>query len=84
MIEILYFARLRERLGTGGERIEPPAGVATAGDLIRHLQGRGGPWAQALGPGEPVLIAVNRELARPETPLCDGDELGLFPPVTGG
>lgn len=84
MIEILYFARLRERLGRAGERIALPTGVATAGDLVTHLQCRGGPWAISLGAGETVLIAINQEMARPETPLKDGDEVALFPPVTGG
>ena len=84
MIDILYFARLRERLGRAGERIELPAGVATAGDLVAHLRGRGGNWAGSLGEGETVLIAVNQEMARPETPVQDGDEVALFPPVTGG
>ncbi|MFY9975646.1 MAG: molybdopterin converting factor subunit 1 [Chromatiaceae bacterium] len=84
MIEILYFARLRERLGRARERIALPTGVATAGDLVAHLRGRGDPWAASLGAGEMVLIAVNQEMARPETPVKDGDEVALFPPVTGG
>lgn len=84
MIEILYFARLRERLGCPGEHIALPTGVATAGDLVVHLRGRGGAWAASLGAGETVLIAINQEMARPETPLKDGDEVALFPPVTGG
>jgi len=31
-----------------------------------------------------VLVAVNQEMARPETPIAGGDEVALFPPVTGG
>ncbi len=84
MIEILYFARLRERLGTDRERIEPPPGVVTAADLIDRLRARGAPWADALGAGERLMIAVNQELAQPHTPVRDGDEVALFPPVTGG
>lgn len=83
MIEVRYFARLRERLGTARELVSP-AGIATAGDLVAHLRRRAGPWAQALGEGERVLIAVNQELAQPNTPVRDGDEVALFPPVTGG
>jgi molybdopterin synthase sulfur carrier subunit len=84
MIEILYFARLRERLGCAGERIELPATVHNPAELLVHLRGRGGAWAEALGEGETVLCAVNQEMARPETPIRDGDEVALFPPVTGG
>ncbi|MGE5154392.1 MAG: molybdopterin converting factor subunit 1 [Bdellovibrio bacteriovorus] len=84
MIDILYFARLRERLGRARERIELPPQVITAADLVAHLRAREGVWAQSLGGEEPILIAVNQELARPESPIRDGDEVALFPPVTGG
>lgn len=84
MIRILYFAHLRETLGSDGEQLRPPPAVATVADLIEHLCGRGGVWARALGPGERLMVAVNQELARPETPIRDTDEVALFPPVTGG
>jgi molybdopterin synthase sulfur carrier subunit len=84
MIEILYFARIREELGTARERIPLPPGIGTARDLLGFLRRRGGPWEQALSPSASVLIAVNQVLARPETILADGDEIGIFPPVTGG
>lgn len=84
MIEILFFARLRERLGVDREHIVLPAHVTSAGELLRHLRARGGVWAEALAPGETVMIAVNQEMARPETPVRDSDEVALFPPVTGG
>lgn len=84
MIRILYFARLRERLGVSEEQIELPAGVRDIGDLIRHLRQRGGVWAESLGEGETLMMAVDQELARTDTPVRDGDEIGLFPPVTGG
>ena len=82
MIRVLYFARLREQLGTAGEDL--PATVATLGDLAAALRGRGGAWAEAFAPDQTVMVAVNQELARPETPVADGDEVAFFPPVTGG
>ena len=33
MIEILYFASLREKLGTAGEALELPAGVTDVGGI---------------------------------------------------
>ena len=84
MIEILYFARLRERVGVGRESLELPAGLATAADLMAHLQSRGTPWAEALGGDERILVAVNQTLASPQSPIRDGDEVAFFPPVTGG
>jgi len=80
MIELLYFARLRETLGKSGETLDttPP----TVADLMAELSARGEPWSGALS-GK-VLVAVNQEMALPDTALSDGDEVGLFPPVTGG
>ena len=84
MIQILYFARLRELLGTERETIELPPGVTTVADLVAHLRRRGPPWSQALGEGERVMIAVNQALAQPQAQVKEGDEVALFPPVTGG
>jgi molybdopterin synthase sulfur carrier subunit len=84
MIKILYFARLREQLGTAGEEIPPDAGLTTVADLSALLRRRGGPWSDILGESETIMTAVNQEMARPETGVKDGDEVAFFPPVTGG
>ncbi len=89
MIQLRYFASLRERLGTGAEIIPAPAPSATGGPftvaaLLLLLRQRGEPWNQALGEGQTLLAAVNQAMARPDTPIQDGDEVGFFPPVTGG
>ena len=80
MIRLLYFARLRETFGSAGETLEFTP--ATVSDLLAELRARGEPWEEALS-GK-VLVAVNQEMALPDTVLADGDEVGLFPPVTGG
>ena len=85
MIKVLYFARLREQLGTASEEIalmDEPA--TTVGDIATLLRGRGGAWSEALAEGETILVAVNQEMARLETRVKDGDEVAFFPPVTGG
>ncbi|WP_373509185.1 molybdopterin converting factor subunit 1 [Thiocapsa sp.] len=84
MIEILYFARLRESLGLAREQLDFSETLGSIADLLAHLRSRGEPWATTLGEGESVLAAVNQEIARPDTPLKDGDEVAIFPPVTGG
>jgi molybdopterin synthase sulfur carrier subunit len=84
MIRILYFASLRERLGTGAEGIEPDDGTTTVAGIAARLRGRGGVWSEALGAEATVLAAVNQEMARPDTQVEDGDEVAFFPPVTGG
>ena len=84
MVTLMYFARLREALGTGTERVELTAGLRDVGGLLDSLRARGGAWAEELAPGRTVRVAVNKEMAEPATPLRDGDEVALFPPVTGG
>ena len=84
MIKVLYFASLREQLGTAGEEIPSADGPETVGDLITLLRHRDGPWSDVLGEGETIMVAVNQEMARPETSIKDGDEVAFFPPVTGG
>ena len=82
MIRILFFASVRDRLGVGEESLEPTP--ENLGDLRQQLAARGEPWADVFGPDQQVLAAVNQTMARPDTPLGDGDEVGFFPPVTGG
>jgi len=83
-ITILYFAALREALGTGRETVELPQGVANAGQLRNWLRERGGAWSEALGENRSVRIAVDQAMAGADTPLRAGAEVAFFPPVTGG
>ncbi len=80
MIRVMYFARLRDQLGSPGEQIEAPP--ATLGALVDQLAARGDDWAEAFSGS--VLMAVNQEMADRDTPLAEGDEVAFFPPVTGG
>ena len=83
MIRILYFASLRDRLNTDQETLEIGA-IGTIGELKQHLKQRGDDWKTAFAPDQQVLSAVNHEMAQDDTPVSDGDEVGFFPPVTGG
>ena len=84
MIKVLYFARLREQLGSAGDELEASAELADVAAVVRHLRARGGDWADIFADGQPVLMAVNQEMADLNTRLGDGDEVAFFPPVTGG
>jgi molybdopterin synthase catalytic subunit len=71
-VHVRLFAGLRERAGWSSREIE----AATVADV----------WP-ALGLGEEpagLLYAVNREYAKRERKLRDGDEVALIPPVSGG
>jgi molybdopterin synthase sulfur carrier subunit len=83
MIRVLYFASLREQVGTGAEELAIDDS-RTVADILARLRARGSPWSEALGPSQKVLSAVNQEMARPASPVRDGDEVAFFPPVTGG
>jgi molybdopterin synthase sulfur carrier subunit len=84
MIKLLYFARLREDLGTSAEELALPAGVTTVAGLRSHLIARGGTWASVLADGKALRVAVNQDMADPATAIKAGDEVAFFPPVTGG
>lgn len=81
-VDVRYFASVREALGSG-EPVELGEG-ADIGALRDALVGRGGSHAEALGRHRAVRAARNRLLCNEDTALGDGDEVGFFPPVTGG
>lgn len=84
IVRILYFARLRETLGREGEDLVLPEKVGDVASLVNFLQSRGGAWATELGGAKVVRVAVNHEMAQAGTRIREGDEIALFPPVTGG
>jgi len=83
-VRLLFFASLREQVGSAGEEIELPAEVTTLAGLRVHLMARGGAWGSALGDERRLRTAVNQELATSGATLRGGDEVAFFPPVTGG
>lgn len=83
-VKVLYFAALREQLGTSAEEIELPPEVGTVAGLRAHLMARGGAWQAALAEGKLLRMAVNQDMARATSAIKRGDEIAFFPPVTGG
>ena len=83
-LRLLYFAWLRERVGTAAEEVAMPEGVATVGDLVAWQRGRSPAHAAAFAAESRVRCAVNQEFATPGAPVAAGDEVAFFPPVTGG
>ena len=83
-LRLLYFAWLRERLGTAEEVVAFPAGVATVADLLAWERGRGPTHAAAFADAAQIRCAVNQEFAEPGASVGPGDEVAFFPPVTGG
>jgi len=83
-VRVLYFAAVREQVGTGAEEIEVPVGVSTVAGLRDHLRARGGAWQQALAEGRLLRMALNQDMVPQSAAIKAGDEVAFFPPVTGG
>ncbi len=83
-MKILYFAWLRTKIGAGSEEVTPPEGVVDVSGLLDWLKGRGGGYAEALDDLSLVRVAVNHEYVGLDHPIKAGDEVALFPPITGG
>ena len=79
-VNILYFARVAEITGCPRQEIELDAG-ATAGEALAAAARLHPVLA---GPGFSPLLAVNREHADAGRVLAHGDEVAIFPPVSGG
>lgn len=75
-IKVKFFASLAERLKRSSAEVPWRAGMSV-----------GDAWREAAGDAplpEGILIAVNMDYADAAQVLGDGDEVGFFPPVTGG
>ena len=83
-VKVLFFAGLREQLGTAGEEIELPAEVTSVAGLRSHLRARGGAYEKAFAEKALVRTAVNQEMVPLAKALKNDDEIAFFPPVTGG
>jgi len=83
-VKLLYFAWLRARIGVAEEEVVLPSEVRDVAGLIEWLRTRGPGWREALAKPEAIRVAVNYDYVGRGHPLADGDEVALFPPVTGG
>lgn len=81
---LLYFAWIRQKVGTAQETMDLPPGVKTVRDLIEHLQKRGGGFLDAFNDAARLRAAVNQEHAGFDAAISENDEIAFFPPVTGG
>ncbi|MBT5050606.1 MAG: molybdopterin converting factor subunit 1 [Rhodospirillaceae bacterium] len=83
-MQVLYFGWVRSKVGVSGEEIELPAEVTDVQTLISWLHERGGTYSEAFGDLSAIRVAVNQEMAELDTAIHTGDEVALFPPMTGG
>jgi molybdopterin synthase sulfur carrier subunit len=81
-MRVLYFAWLRERIGTSREDVESAA--ATVADLVAELKAREPRYEAAFADLSSIRVALDQEVAEFDAPLAGVKEVAFFPPVTGG
>jgi MoaE-MoaD fusion protein len=79
-IKVLFFARLKEIIGREMVELDlnPMLNVADVWDALRNE------YPQVKGFEKSLLFSVNQEFADLHTRVKEGDELAIFPPVSGG
>ena len=81
---LLYFAWVRQIIGTGEEQMGLPPGIGDVRGLMAHLKTQGENYARAFADESRIRVAVNQQHVAFDTALSDSDEIAFFPPVTGG
>jgi molybdopterin synthase sulfur carrier subunit len=82
MIDVLYFAWVRERIGLPREQVETSA--ATVAELVEELRAREERYALAFSDLSALRVAVDQDLTGFDAPLKGVREVAFFPPMTGG
>jgi sulfur-carrier protein len=82
MIDVLYFAWIRERIGIPKETVDTAA--VTVADLVAELSAREDRYALAFADLSAVRVAVDQSLVALDSPLDNAREVAFFPPMTGG
>ena len=79
-VRILFFATLKDIAGVRQIQIDLPSGTTVA-DLLTRLERD---YPKMKGYRSVVLTAINEEYVDQASAISDGDEVAIFPPVSGG
>ena len=79
-VKVLFFAKLREKMGIKEVDIELMESVKLE-QFEALLTAKYPSFAEL---PQPVLVSINQAFAQPEQWVSSGDEVAFFPPVTGG
>ncbi|WP_410211521.1 molybdopterin converting factor subunit 1 [Aquirhabdus sp.] len=79
-IKVLFFARLREKMGFSEVNFALSQAVTVADLQVLLVE----QYPHFFDLPQPILVAVNQEFAQPTQLISIGDEVAFFPPVTGG
>ncbi|HXQ83657.1 MAG TPA: molybdopterin converting factor subunit 1 [Xanthobacteraceae bacterium] len=83
-MKVRYFAWVRERVGKAEEEIDPPAAVATVGELVGWLARKGEGYAYAFENPKVIRAAIDKSHVRADARIAGAAEIAFFPPMTGG
>ena len=75
---------LRQKTGIDAEDVEMPPEILDVAGLLDWLKERNSNFADALADFDSIRVAVNQEFAELDAPVAQGDEVAIFPPMTGG
>jgi molybdopterin synthase sulfur carrier subunit len=83
-MDLLYFAWVRESIGTGQEALDPPEAVRNVADLLCWLATLSPGHAEALAEPARLRAAIDQRFVPLDALLGEAKEVAIFPPVTGG
>ena len=84
-LKLLFFASLRERFGLSQKEITLSKQVRSADEFLLDMSKQsGGEWVNLFENKNMYKLAINQELCSWKDPIHEGDELAIFPPITGG
>lgn len=82
MIDVLYFAWVRERIGLPKEQVDTKA--TTVMELVDELRAREERYALAFSDLAAMRVALDQDLSDFDASLDGIREVAFFPPMTGG
>lgn len=83
-MRLVYFASVREAVGTDGEEVDLPGHVRTVADCLGWLSARGAGYRAAFANPAKLRFAIDQQMAGEMADIGGASELAIFPPVTGG
>ena len=84
-LKLLFFASLREKFEFSQKEISLTKQVRTAEEFLLDMSKQiGGDWVDLFENKNMYKLAINQELSSWKDPIHEGDELAIFPPITGG
>ena len=84
-LKLLFFANLREQFGFSQKEFTLSKEVRTPEEFLLIMSKQtGGEWINLFEDKMLFKVAINQDLSSWKDPIFEGDELAIFPPITGG